>query len=85
MAKYRVGIVPKAEKEYLKLPEPVKKRIRKKILSLEDNPRPYGAKKLRDTDYHRLRVGDFRVIYIIHDGKKMVKVLSIAHRKEAYR
>ena len=85
MAVYTVEIVARAEKEYLKLPEATRKRVRKKILSLEENPRPFGSKKLKETDYHRFRVGDFRVIYRINDGQKTVKVLSIAHRKEAYR
>ncbi len=85
MGKYSVEIVPKAEKEFLKLPESIKNRIREKILQLENNPRPFGAKKLRETEYYRLRIGDFRIIYSIHENTKLVKVLSIAHRKEIYR
>jgi len=49
MGKYAVEIVTKAEKEFLKLLEPTRTTIRKRILSLEDNPRPSGAKKLRET------------------------------------
>ncbi|MDP2167288.1 MAG: type II toxin-antitoxin system RelE/ParE family toxin [Thermodesulfovibrionales bacterium] len=85
MNKYTVEIVPKAEKEFLKLQGAVRNRIRQKILSLEDNPRTFGIKKLRETEYYRFRAGDFRVIYAINDKEKIVKVLSIAHRKEVYR
>lgn len=85
MGKYNVEIISKAEKEFLKLPEKVKTLITKKILSLEDNPRPFGAKKLKQTEYYRIRVGDFRAIYSVDDTNKKVKVLSIAHRKEVYR
>jgi mRNA interferase RelE/StbE len=85
MPKYAVEIIPKAEKEFLKLPERLKDSISRKILTLEDNPRPFGSKKLKETDYYRIRIGDFRVIYRIHDPAKLVKVLSIAHRKEVYR
>lgn len=85
MGKYTVEIIPKAEKEFLQLPEKVKTSITKEILSLEDNPRPFGAKKLKHTEYYRIRVRDFRAIYSIDDTKKKVKVLSIAHRKEVYR
>ena len=85
MGKYAVDIILKAEKEFLKLPEVMRERIREKILLLEENPRPLGSKKLRDTEYYRIRIGDFRVIYSIHDNVKMVKVLSIAHRKDVYR
>ncbi|MFZ3073307.1 MAG: type II toxin-antitoxin system RelE/ParE family toxin [Thermodesulfobacteriota bacterium] len=85
MDKYSVEIVPKAEKEFLKLPESVRMKIRKQILSLENNPRPFGCKKLKETEYYRLRRGDYRAIYSIDDNDKIVKVLSIAHRKEVYR
>jgi mRNA interferase RelE/StbE len=85
MPKYAVEIIPKAEKEFLKLSERLKDSISRKILALEDNPRPFGSKKLKETDYYRIRFGDFRVIYSINDAAKLVKVLSIAHRKEVYR
>lgn len=85
MGKFTVEIVPKAEKEYQRLPDSARNKIRDKILSLEENPRPYGAKKLRETRYHRIRVGDFRVIYIVHDAERRVKVLSVGHRREVYR
>jgi len=85
MGKYTVEIIPKAEKEYLKLPEKTKALISKKIFSLDENPRPFGANKLKNTDYYRIRIGDFRAIYSIDEASKKVKVLSIAHRKEVYR
>jgi mRNA-degrading endonuclease RelE of RelBE toxin-antitoxin system len=50
---YTVAIVPKAEKEFLALPSTARNRIREKILALEDNPKPFGSKKLRQTDYYR--------------------------------
>ena len=85
MGKYLIEIVVKAEKEFLKLPELIKTTIRKKILSLENNPRPFGTKKLRGTQYYRLRTGDYRIIYSITDRNQRVKILSIAHRKEVYK
>jgi mRNA interferase RelE/StbE len=35
-------------------------------------------------DLWRVRVGDYRVVYIIEDDNKMVTVTRIAHRREAY-
>ncbi len=46
---YIVEIVPRAEKEFLKLSPIEQKKIRNKILSLEKDLRPFGAKKLRET------------------------------------
>jgi len=85
MDKYAIEIIPKAEKEFLTLPDNVRVKIREKILSLEDNPRPFGCKKLKETEYYRLRIGNYRVIYSVDDKLKIAKVLSIAHRKDVYR
>ena len=86
MDKYAIEIIPKAEKEFLTLPDDnVRVKIREKIFSLEDNPRPFGCKKLKETGYYRLRSGSYRVIYSVDDKLKIAKVLSIAHRKDVYR
>lgn len=82
---YIIEIVPRAEKEYLKLPGSIQSRIKQNILSLETNPRPIGSRKLRESSYYRIRTGDYRIVYSINDDAKTVKVLSIAHRKEVYR
>jgi mRNA-degrading endonuclease RelE of RelBE toxin-antitoxin system len=50
MGKYSVEIVSKAEKEFLKLPESVRTKIRKQIILLGNNPRPFSSKKLRETE-----------------------------------
>jgi mRNA interferase RelE/StbE len=83
--KYSIEILPKAEKEFLKLPDNFKNLIKKAILQLENNPRPFGVKKLRETEYYRIRVGDYRVLYSISDRNRLIKILSIAHRKEVYK
>jgi mRNA interferase RelE/StbE len=82
---YTVEIVSKAEKEFTRLPPAARTQIRKKILSLEETPKPFGSKKLRETEYYRLRAGDYRIVYSVDDDNKVVKVLSIAHRKQVYR
>ena len=83
--KYAVRIVPAAETEMDKLPTPVHTRVSRRILSLEDNPRPRGAKKLSGHEEYRLRVGDYRVLYTIDDKRRMVTVFAVGHRREVYR
>jgi len=83
--KYQVRIIPSAEKEMDKLPALIHTRISRKILLLEDNPRPTGAKKLSGREEYRLRAGDYRVLYTIDDRGHMVTVLAIGHRREVYR
>lgn len=85
MANYAVEIVRRAEKEFLNLSPTVKQRIQELILSLEMEPRPCGAKKLKETPYYRIRSGDFRIVYSIDDKAELVKILSIGDRKDVYR
>jgi len=83
---YSVQIAPAAERQLKKLLKPTQRQITKRLLALELNPRPNGIKKLEgEKDLYRLRVGDFRVIYIIKDKTLLVLVLKIDHRKDVYR
>jgi len=55
------------------------------INALPDNPRPAGSKKLKGQENrHRLRVGDYRVLYEIHKKEVVILVVRIRHRKDAY-
>jgi mRNA interferase RelE/StbE len=81
---YEVSIVPSAEKEMNRLPATVHTRISKRILTLADNPRPRGFRKLSGRDEYRLRVGDYRILYIVDDGIRSVTVLAVGHRREVY-
>ena len=83
--KYEVRITPAAEREMDKLLTPVYTRVSRRILSLEDNPRPRGAKKLSGREEYRLRVGDYGVLYTINDRRCMVTVFAVGHRREVYR
>ncbi|HEV2174139.1 MAG TPA: type II toxin-antitoxin system RelE/ParE family toxin [Candidatus Acidoferrales bacterium] len=85
MAKYAVNIKPSARKELESLSNSLIVRLAPKIEDLGINPRPSGCRKLRGyKDLWRIRVGDYRVVYIIDDERKVVSVSRIAHRKDAY-
>jgi mRNA interferase RelE/StbE len=85
VANYSLQIKPSAQKELDKLADAVFDRIDRKILALAENPRPTGCKKLRGyKDQWRIRVGDWRVVYIIDDAAKVVIVTRVAHRREVY-
>ncbi|MDX2055276.1 MAG: type II toxin-antitoxin system RelE/ParE family toxin [Polyangiaceae bacterium] len=53
--------------------------------SLADEPRPSGAKKLVESDYWRVRVGDYRVVYSIEDSVLVILVIRVGHRRDVYR
>ena len=73
MGKYSLQIKRSAQKELDALPDTLFVRIDRKILALTGNPRPSGGKKLKGyRDQWRIRVGDWRVVYIIDDAAKPV-------------
>jgi len=83
---YLITLKKRAAKELLKLPIATLKRASKSIDSLSKNPRPKGSKKLKGSDENmwRIRVGDYRIIYIIEDTIKMVNIRRVGHRKDIY-
>jgi mRNA interferase RelE/StbE len=82
---YTVEIKPSARKELEALPNQILARVIAKIEALADNPRPAGCKKLKGfKDQWRIRVGDWRFVYIINDTARLVSVTRIAHRREVY-
>jgi mRNA interferase RelE/StbE len=68
-----------------RLPDEIAARIINVLDGLKDQPRPPGCKKLRGENAWRIRVGDYRVIYEIHDKVLHVVVVTIGHRREVYR
>jgi len=85
MAKYSIEIKQSAARELDALEDLVFARIDRKIVALSENPRPAGCKKLRGhADTWRIRVGDWRVVYIIDDDAKLVSITRVAHRREVY-
>jgi len=83
---YRIEWKPSAARAFRKLPRQVQDRIRPRVDVLASNPRPDGVKKLEgDENAWRIRVGEFRVVYEIHDAVLMVMVLRVANRREACR
>jgi mRNA interferase RelE/StbE len=85
VGEYFVAIKPSAKREIEALDDGVLHRVVSKIESLTNSPRPIGCKKLRGReDQWRIRVGDWRVVYMIDDIAKIVRVTRIAHRREVY-
>ena len=81
---YTLRIVRKAQKALASIPKPDRDRLISKIQSLSSDPRPPHSRKLVGRDAWRVRVGDYRVIYEIHDDVLLVLIIVIRHRKDAY-
>jgi mRNA interferase RelE/StbE len=75
VVKYALEITTSAQKKLDALDDLLFERIDRKILSLADDPRPVGSKKLKGfKDSWRIRVGDWRVVYIVNDAAKLVRI-----------
>lgn len=82
---YRVIIERSAWRQLMKLDDKTQDRISDAIYALEKDPRPLGCKKLKGAQFsYRVRVGDYRVLYEVHDDVLVVLVVTIGDRKEVY-
>lgn len=83
---YQIISKKSAEKYIEKLPKKTATKIINKILSLENEPRPEGCIKLKGgKDGFRIRIGDYRVVYLIDDENKIVRIIDIGDRKDIYK
>jgi len=85
VANYKVVIKPSAAKELERIPRKERVRVAGRISALAEDPRPPGHQKLSGQDRYRVRQGVYRVIYAIEDVVRIVRVVKVAHRREAYR
>ena len=84
---YKVQFSKQAGKDLRNLPKTVIKRVIIASEGLAKNPQPNGCKKLRGTkeNLYRVRVGDYRIIYVIEETIRIVTVRNVRHRKDVYR
>lgn len=83
---YRLEFVSSAQREFLRLPLPVRQRVAPHVNGLEQNPRPHGVKAMAGhKGLYRIRVGDYRILYKIDDAAQVVTVTRVRPRGAAYR
>ncbi len=85
MARYDIEFKKSVDKDVRGIPTSDLKKILLKIEGLRDDPRPDGCVKLAGGEYFRVRQGDYRIVYEIHDSKLLVVVIKIGNRREVYR
>ncbi|MEK9178408.1 MAG: type II toxin-antitoxin system RelE/ParE family toxin [Patescibacteria group bacterium] len=79
----KIFISSRAQRQLDKLPDKMFDVISSKFNRLANEPFGPQSKKLKDRDMWRYRIGDYRILYIVE--KKNLIILSVAHRKEAYK
>ncbi|MFC1980739.1 type II toxin-antitoxin system RelE/ParE family toxin [Chloroflexota bacterium] len=78
---YQVKLTARARRGLDKTGGEDAERITGALQGLGGNPRPPGVRKLRGP-IHRLRVGDWRIIYAVFDKDRLVLVGRITQRSE---
>ena len=82
----KVVITKGAKKDLSKLDQFTQRRILGELMELETSLIGKDIKKLKGIeDAWRLRVGDYRVIMAIEEGKAVILALRVGHRREIYR
>ena len=85
MPDYDVRFARSARKELERLDDAVVNRIFPRIESLAKTPRPVGCRKLRSAqDLWRIRIGDYRVVYLVDDAARVVEIRAVGDRKDVY-
>ena len=87
MSLYKIKFDSRVKKDLKSIPAQDIKRIKSAISELENKPRPDGCKKLKGNkqDFYRIRVGKYRVIYLVEDEILLILVVRVGHRKEIHK
>ena len=83
---YRVTLAPSAARQLRKFDPQARRRNQAALELLAAEPRPPAATRLvGGAGEWRIRTGDYRVIYEIHQDELLVLALRVGHRRDIYR
>ncbi len=83
---YKITFSKQADKAIRKMPRNLALKIAKKIKLLAIDPNSMSnVKKLTNHPGYRLRIGDWRVVYIVNDPELIIHVVNIKTRGEIYK
>lgn len=83
---YSIEFRPSVLKSLKKFPRRDLVRVRKKIEELGQNlPEPNTTKMKGNNSFHKIRAGDYRIIYEVHDDRLVILIVKVGHRKDVYK
>ena len=84
--RYDLEFTSSALREFRALDSQIQARVLRKIIGLQSNPFPSGNKKLQGMPgHHRIRVGDYRIVYRVNGDRLVIVIVRVGHRREIYR
>jgi mRNA interferase RelE/StbE len=82
---FEVILRPAAQRALRRADRPVQRRLVNAMADLANDPRPHGAKALKDQHgLLRIRIGDYRIVYEVRDNELVVLVVVLGHRSKVY-
>lgn len=85
MARYEIEFRKSVDKDVREILANDLRKILLEIVALRDDPRPPESVKLAGDERHRVRQGNYRIVYEIQETKLFVTVIRIGHRREGCR
>lgn len=83
---YSIEFRPAALKSLKHFPKRDLVRIKKKIDELGSNLPALNITKMKgDNSFHKVRSGDYRIIYEIHADRLVILIVKVGHRKDVYK
>jgi mRNA interferase RelE/StbE len=79
---FEVRLQSAAQKELNAIPDEDYRKIAEAISGLEENPYPRKVKKLKGSELWRVRVGNYRIVYVIDKAAGSVIIVRVARRQE---
>jgi mRNA interferase RelE/StbE len=74
------------EKKIRKFPKKIIERVRDALDRLKTDPIPFNCKPLQGFDSrYRIRISEYRIVYEVDDGRIVILVINIDHRKKVYK
>lgn len=83
---YRVIVADPAERELERLEGGMRRRVIQAMAQLAKDPlRKTNVKKLAGSDFFRLQVGNYRIVFDKDVKNRLIRIITLGHRKEVYR
>jgi mRNA interferase RelE/StbE len=85
-SKFRILVDDRARRQLAHMDPVIRMRIGKAIDALGADPEPAGCKALRNMPHVlRIRVGDYRILYVVAHSENTVEIIEVGHRGGIYR
>ena len=83
---YTVEFRPSVWKDIKRFPKRDLVKIKKRIEELSVNLPDFSSTEMRGNNtFHKIRSGDYRIVFEIYDEKLVILIIKIGHRKDIYK